>query len=55
MTEYSKFFRWLKQNNKLEVYSSMVDVYNNRGTIKDNRYTALKGILELERRYNDSK
>lgn len=55
MTQYNKFFKWLKDNNKLEIYSSMIDIYYNHGSIKQNRYTALQGIVELERQYSMSK
>lgn len=51
MTDKSRFIKWLKDNNKLGVYTSMVDVWYNMHSILDNRYTAEAGILELENRY----
>ena len=33
----------------------MIDIYYNHGSIKQNRYTALQGIVELERQYSMSK
>lgn len=52
MTKQSRFFKWLKDNNKIELYSSMVTSYYNHGTIEKNRDTARRGILQIELMYS---
>ena len=55
MTDRSKFIYWLINNNKLETYILMTKVYYNHGSIKQNRLTAMEGMLELENKYNNRK